>query len=253
MIKTDTELLSKVEELKYKILHNLNKSETTENININEEINSINSIITDLETKINDLEKSNEDIQNQLNNLKDFIENYIDNYNNLDYSSIDLSSNQSIKDLVNKLFDDFVKKIKETLSKENFQDYKEIKIIKEINKEDLFNGELNGEELSNAIVIDTDITDYLKDEEVSEYLLSYDIIKKEGFTFDDFVFNIFTIDNSDFIVLLNDSFVSTMDGLKDIEDEIFLSIYIDINFIEQIVDSFGKPVVKIFISFISIK
>jgi len=253
MIKTDTELLSKVEELKYKILHNLNKSETTENININEEINSINSIITDLETKINDLEKSNEDIQNQLNNLKDFIENYIDNYNNLDYSSIDLSSNQSIKDLVNKLFDDFVKKIKETLSKENFQDYKEIKIIKEINKEDLFNGELNGEELSNAIVIDTDITDYLKDEEVSEYLLSYDIIKKEGFTFDDFVFNIFTIDNSDFIVLLNDSFVSTMDGLKDIEDEIFLSIYIDINFIEQIVDSFGKPVVKIFIGFVSIK
>jgi len=174
MIKTDTELLSKVEELKYKILHNLNVNQTTENININED-------------------------------------------------------------------------------KSNFQDYREIKIIKEINKEDLFNGELNGEELSNAIVIDTDITDYLKNEEVSEYLLSYDIIKKEGFTFDDFVFNIFTTDNSDFTVLLNDSFVSTMDGLKDIEDEIFLSIYIDINFAEQIVNSFGKPVVKIFISFISVK
>jgi hypothetical protein len=76
------------------------------------------------------------------------------------------------------------------------------------------------------------------------------MIKEAGFKFDDFIFNIFS--NEEFLLYLNDNFISIMDNLKNIEDEIFLSFDIDIDFTQINLDNLGKPLVKIKINFISI-
>ena len=211
MIRTDTELLSKTEELKYKILHNLKTTNTTENID--------SEIITKIQDQINNLSKE------------------LENLENLDPSIIDLSNNQSVANLINQkiLF---------------FQDYKEIKFIKKIKEEDLFTGKLNDEDLENAVVIDIDINEYLQNKSIKHFILKYNIIKESGFKFEDFIFNIFS--DEEFLVYLNDNFISIMDNLKNIEDEIFLSFDIDIDFTQINLDNLGKPLVKIKINFISI-